>query len=615
MTAAGRARRSPRQHCCARRVPGAAPALALVLLAVATVAAGEGESVAASAGDGERAARRVARFDPGCQAHSQCAHGEFCQAELCGYAWDVRHPCGACRRCEECECDSQAVDHYCPESCGSRRLSVCAPRCCASRRQRAATCRGGVRAAPALKNPRAAHVTSAVGSRWVAGLEGLFYRVDAGGCVTAWIFEGGTFRVLRGHAPPDPIQHGPSGGECADGPSYETGAFRVDTSGGIPSLTLDFAWSSLQPKACARRSARLDRDCQNRLKLHWLERAGCTPLAPTILFRPGTAAHAGGGGGGNVALPGTSWKGTVAMHTTNCSLSMQWRAVAPDQGLFAWVADLFDCRVGPDRALEDPSQTRQASAAQGRQSRRLQQHSAANWTQHTHVSGAADGQVYTFDANQHLAYDIVHPNLCLNTRTFLLGDGSNVSHYGRNPEWHGLAKMPNGTTCSGHVPYCHNRSSCAVFFFSDGFRDPKNPDPAYDQYMRNCHPDGSVGIFDDGSKQSTVGRRWKEAGPSRPVTGTKIIHAGLEAAIEQKGIRIGSGELCELSPTEFDPTGVADLSLDSYVRVGRGYFKQAGEFGECSAILWNVTHECICNVGWIGDGRCCLDKQVRLACR
>ncbi len=167
MTAAGRAHgrhaapphlRKPPRRRCARLVLGAAPALTLALLAVATVATvatGEGESVAASAGDGGRAARRRARFDPGCQAHSQCAPGEFCKAALCGTAWDVQHPCGACRRCEECECDSQAVDHYCPESCGGRRSCVCVPhvRCPASRLQRCDMLQRRARGTYAAENP------------------------------------------------------------------------------------------------------------------------------------------------------------------------------------------------------------------------------------------------------------------------------------------------------------------------------------------------------------------------------------------------------------------------------------------------------------------------------
>ena len=108
-------------------------ALALVALLVACGMAAAGEERAEGAGEGEGAreagqsrthtfhgALRRARYATGCDAHSKCRDGEFCAADLCG-AWDVRHPCGTCRRCEQCQCDSQAVDQYCPESCVGRR--------------------------------------------------------------------------------------------------------------------------------------------------------------------------------------------------------------------------------------------------------------------------------------------------------------------------------------------------------------------------------------------------------------------------------------------------------------------------------------------------------------
>jgi len=31
-------------------------------------------------------------------------------------------------------------------------------------------------------------------------------------------------------------------------------------------------------------------------------------------------------------------------------------------------------------------------------------------------------------------------------------------------------------------------------------------------YMRDCHPDGSLGIFDGGRKYNTVRRKWQEIG-------------------------------------------------------------------------------------------------------
>jgi hypothetical protein len=478
--------------------------------------------------------------------------------------------------------------------------------------------------------------TLTVGSQWVEGLAGMFYRMD-GACISAWIFEGGTFRVLRGHTLPDPVLHGPSSGECSVGPSYETGAFSLDISGGTSTLTLDFAWSSHRPRACARRSARLDRDCQNMLVLRWLEQGGCGSLAPTTLFRQGTlwsAMSAGDGGGGEVSVPGVSWNGTIAMHTTNCSVNMQWRAVVPQQGIYAWVADVFDCQVSPDFA--DPNQLRQTSKTQFMRSRRLQERSGADLTHRTLLS-SLDSQVYEFDVYQHRAYDIVHPKLCFNTRTFLQGDASDVANYNRNPEWQGLGKMPNGTSCPGHVPQCHERASCAVFFIGHGFRDPENPDPAYDHYMRDCHHDGSLGIFDP-YRGSTVGRTWQEIGRQRPERGREVpagmFYDRLKEAIAQKGIAIWSGQMCEFSQAEIDKmggSGSRDLDFDSYARVEHSierlthFFKQVGSFGNvqgwperdlwrnCSARLWNVTHECVCNAGWIGDGRCCLDQKVRCA--
>jgi len=109
----------------------AALALAALLVAGGVLAAGEQRAEGAGEGEGAREAghtprtfhgalRRGASYATGCDAHSKCKDGEFCAADLCG-AWDVRHPCGSCRRCDQCQCDSQAVDQYCPESCVERR--------------------------------------------------------------------------------------------------------------------------------------------------------------------------------------------------------------------------------------------------------------------------------------------------------------------------------------------------------------------------------------------------------------------------------------------------------------------------------------------------------------
>jgi hypothetical protein len=56
----------------------------------------------------------------GCRHHHDCAPEEFCAAEFCAAA-EVKFPCGKCRSCNACLCDSSAIDHYCPASCGMRR--------------------------------------------------------------------------------------------------------------------------------------------------------------------------------------------------------------------------------------------------------------------------------------------------------------------------------------------------------------------------------------------------------------------------------------------------------------------------------------------------------------
>ena len=66
-----------------------------------------------------------------CVAHSHCAATEFCSVSVCS-GHDVDAPCGVCRSCQECVCDSMAVDAFCPDSCGARRFAERCPLPCKS---------------------------------------------------------------------------------------------------------------------------------------------------------------------------------------------------------------------------------------------------------------------------------------------------------------------------------------------------------------------------------------------------------------------------------------------------------------------------------------------------
>ena len=56
----------------------------------------------------------------GCLAHSECAAGEFCSMVFVQLS-DVRFPFGRCNSCDECVCDSFAIDDLCPSYCGGGR--------------------------------------------------------------------------------------------------------------------------------------------------------------------------------------------------------------------------------------------------------------------------------------------------------------------------------------------------------------------------------------------------------------------------------------------------------------------------------------------------------------
>jgi hypothetical protein len=63
---------------------------------------------------------RARSLSMGCLKHSECPSGEYCAADFC-HASDVRYPCARCSTCSTCQCDSNAVDNYCPDYCGVRR--------------------------------------------------------------------------------------------------------------------------------------------------------------------------------------------------------------------------------------------------------------------------------------------------------------------------------------------------------------------------------------------------------------------------------------------------------------------------------------------------------------
>ena len=484
-------------------------------------------------------------------------------------------------------------------------------------------------------------------SRWVQALEGVFYRLD-GACIATWIFDGGTFRSIRGYAFPDLSNaHVNASTAQRDGPAYETGSFHVDSASGT--VTLHYAHLGGRVSACRRRSARLTRDCMGGLSFEWLQHGrGCTAVPALVLFKAGTSAtimqQIGGPlvetGSGEVSLAAESWSGTIRMHTTNCSLNLLLHPIVREQGIYWWVADVYDCLVSPDVAVV-PHGTRQHLSHVGQRMRNRRR---------SDLSGRRGGPDlldeeaetignYSFDIRSHNAYDIVHPKLCLNTRTWIdenastiglrweevtplqgspltgvevvhaqLGqallekltftraeiDQFQISELGadsyvraehsssgvkyfkpdvkvyRSPEWYGLAKMPSGTQCLGHVPRCHERASCAVFFIPAGFRSIEDSDPYYDLYMRDCHSRGAVGIFHPEGSNDSIVREWPE----------QLLVRGQHA-----------------------PNGQFEGFFRNGKRVPPGT-------SNCSASLWNVTHECICDRGWVGDGRCCLDKPV-----
>ena len=56
--------------------------------------------------------------------------------------------------------------------------------------------------------------------------------------------------------------------------------------------------------------------------------------------------------------PVNSVRGTILMHTTNCSMSVSISPVVVHKGIYSWVADVFDCFVLTDLALDSGERRR-----------------------------------------------------------------------------------------------------------------------------------------------------------------------------------------------------------------------------------------------------------------
>ena len=62
----------------------------------------------------------------GCRYHKDCVPNEFCAAEFCAEG-DVLFPCGKCRSCDACTCNSFSIDNHCSGTCGMERFSLILP--------------------------------------------------------------------------------------------------------------------------------------------------------------------------------------------------------------------------------------------------------------------------------------------------------------------------------------------------------------------------------------------------------------------------------------------------------------------------------------------------------
>ena len=171
--------------------------------------------------------------------------------------------------------------------------------------------------------------------------------------MTTWVFEGGMFRVHRGV-----FGTGSPGQDGCNGPKFESGSFKVTTKEDIVTLAYAYSSAHYSDALCRTRSFRVLTDCQHQLKLSWLSQGeNCSPNGrETVLYLSGTPnnvdEHASARSQESpVLLQGESWTGTIALHTTNCTIDLNLAAVS--DGIYAWQADVHGCRIGPDLAVEE----------------------------------------------------------------------------------------------------------------------------------------------------------------------------------------------------------------------------------------------------------------------
>jgi len=507
-------------------------------------------------------------------------------------------------------------------------------------------------------------------SRWVQALEGTFYRVD-GACVTTWIFEGGAFRVLRGAPLPVPGS-GRSQADCGSGSRLESGSFKVQAVGNLHVVTLAYAYPSTAKASavCRTRSFSLFRDCQSKLILRQLSQGKyCSPIQQeTVLSMSGvplswegqtTAESDALAGRGAIVLPGTLWTGTIALHTTNCSIDVEWTTIS--NGLYGWQANVFDCHIGPDLAIDENPQRRALSpssmrkltppgaqrgfpemghehgtegltiiaAEELRGSHHVQEATspccsdlARKWRHLTmsddseglkeHVSKMENINKSIFDAKRHNVRDVVHPQMCL--QNYILNESAqppgmaemytSLSFFPpvRRPTWSDFARMPRNDSyaaCSVLVPAgCHPNASCIVQFQSaEIIRDADNADPS-NSYMQDC-----VDRTDGVPVRLRTGVKWEDTGRTKPTKGQQLHNFWLSSAL--------AANITEFSFLQWQAFGIAALGYDDYVEVGDSYFKPNADVLQLTqqCLSWNTTIACVCDRGFVGNGKCCEDRQ------
>ena len=265
-----------------------------------------------------------------------------------------------------------------------------------------------------------------------------------------------------------------------------------------------------------------------------------------------------------------SWVGTIQMHTTNCSIGIRFEALEAEQGIYSWEADVFNCQVFPDLAVTTDER---AAARTGlpQTFRAIPQSTEFfDGKEHgddfnTRIDGTAirrdqiGSQSTTdkliFNAAQHEVRDIVHPSMCFRDYTF------------GKPQWSDLPAMTQTfltASCAAEVPsWCHEKASCALKFPEANFRDAKDPDPYFDPFITDCLNRTDQGVTD--FLFPDIVHDWD-------MSLLVIKQGGLENILLRDGVRVPDGT------------------------------------NNCSA--WNVTAECVCDRGYVGNGRCCEDRQV-----